>query len=381
MMKFHVVNVYLFKDLIFDRGRSVLTIISLTAVIVSFLAASAMAEVFREFGSQPQTGSRNLLIVSDYALEPRQSKLDDSILQAAAEVVRQEFGPDSMLCAFPVIYRPLDINNRTILVMAVPREYLTRFQNLTLLEGILPENDDQVVVTQTAMQLNGWKIGDRLHIRDGNLLITGRAREETGTSVIWMTYSGGQKLFDAQSDFQIGVLQINANLNLATVQSYLEQDPQFPDGYSVYLEQQLNRRYTDAVRDIVNVAYIITALALGVIIFGTFNAISLTMAERKQDIAILQTIGFTSRMIRVFLLGRMLIQTLVAFCLAWGVMAIIVQNGLQYPLVLHAKTATLHLSPDTMLLGLALTILSASLGAWLPSITKSNQNLADQLRE
>jgi hypothetical protein len=381
MMKFHVVNVYLFKDLIFDRGRSVLTIISLTAVIVSYLAASALSEVFLEFGSQPQTGSRNLLIVSDYALEPRQSKLDDSILQAGAEVVRQEFGPDSMLCAFPVIYRALDINNRTILVMAVPREYLTRFQNLTLLEGVLPENDGQVVVTQTAMQLNGWKIGDRLHIRDGNLLITGRAREETGTSVIWMTYSGGQKLFDAQSDFQIGVLQINTSLNLATVQSYLEQDPQFPDGYSVYLEQQLNRRYTDAVRDIVNVAYIITALALGVIIFGTFNAISLTMAERKQDIAILQTIGFTSRMIRVFLLGRMLIQTLVAFCLAWGVMAIIEQNGLQYPLVLHAKTATLHLSPDTMLLGLALTILSASLGAWLPSITKSNQNLADQLRE
>src|SRR3990172_492028 len=165
MMKFHVVNVYLFKDLFFDRGRSILTIISLTAVIVSYLAASAMAEVFREFGRQPQTGSRTLLIVSDYALEPRQSKLDDSILQAAAEVVRQEFGPDSMLCAFPVIYRTLDINNRTILVMAVPREYLTRFQNLTLLEGILPENDDQVVVTQTAMQLNGWKIGDRLQDR------------------------------------------------------------------------------------------------------------------------------------------------------------------------------------------------------------------------
>ena len=380
-MKFLVLGAYLFKDLFFDRGRSILTIISLTAVIVSYLAASAMAEVFREFGSQPQTGSRNLLIMSDYALEPRQSKLDDRVLQSAVEVVYQEFGPGSVVCAFPVIYRTLDINNSTILAMAVPREYLTRFQNLTLLEGILPENDDQVVVTQAAMQRNGWKIGDRLHIRDGNLLITGRAREETGTSVIWMTYSGGQKLFNAQSDFQIGVLQINASLDLATVQSHLEQDPQFPDGYSVYLEQQLNRRYTDAVRDIVNVAYIITALALGVIIFGTFNAVSLTVAERKQDIAILQTIGFTSRMIRIFLLGRTLIQTLAAFCLAWGVMAIIVQNGLQYPLVLHAKTATLHLSPDTMLLGLALTILSASLGVWLSSITKSNQNLADQLRE
>ena len=380
-MKFPVFGAYLFKDLTFDRARSLLTIISLTAVIVSYLAASAIADVFQKYGSQPQTGSRNLLIMSDYALEPMQSSLDDSILQAGAGIVRQEFGPESIMSAFPVIYRNLEINSRTMQVMAVPPENLMQAYGMTLLEGNWPASDEQVVVTQEGMQMNGWKIGDRILVRDSNLLITGRIQEEDGTSVIWMTYSGGQKLFNAEGDFQIGVLLINGSLDLPTVQASLEGDSHFPKGYAVYLNQQLYGRYTDLVRDLIKVAFIISALALVVIIFGTFNTASLTIAERKQDIAILQTIGFQSRTIRLFLLGRTLLQTLVAFFLAWGVVAIIVEYSLKYPIIFFAKTAVLRLSSETIFLGLLLTMFSASLGVWLTAPAQRSQNLAEQLRE
>jgi ABC-type antimicrobial peptide transport system permease subunit len=381
-MKFPVFGAFLFKDLVFDRGRSLLTIISLTAVIVSYLAASATSEVFLEFGSQQQTGSRNLLIMSDYALDPMQSKLDDSILQTAAEIVRQEFGPDSVRSVFPVIYRILEINDRTMQVLAVPRENLISGYSLVLQEGDWPSNEEQVVVTQEAMQLNGWKIGDRILIRDGNFLITGRVQEEAArTSAIWMTYAGGQKLFNVQSVFQIGVLQINDSLDLTTIQASLEQDPHFPIGYAVYLNQQLYGRYTYLFRDFLKVSFILAALALTVVILGTFNAASLTMAERKQDIAILQTIGFGSRTIRLFLLGRTLLQTLVAFFLAWGVMAIIVIKSQKFPLAFHANTAVLRLSPEILFLGFLLTMLSASLGVWLTPQAQISQTLADQLRK
>jgi ABC-type antimicrobial peptide transport system permease subunit len=355
--------------------------ISLTAVIVSYLAASAISDVFQEYGSLPQTGSRDLLIMSDYALEPMQSKLDNSVLQTAAELVHQEFGPASVSSVFPVIYRTLEINDRTMQVLAVPGENLRRGYGLTLLEGNWPESDEEVVVTQEGIELNGWHIADHILIRDSSLLITGRVQEEARTSVIWMTYSGAQKLFNAKSDFQIGVLQIDGNIDLPTVQATLEQDPQFPKGYAVYLNQQLYIRYTYLVRDLIKVAAIIATLALIVIIFGTLNAASLTMAERKQDIAILQTIGFRSQTVRLFLLGRTLLQTLVAFCLAWGIVAIIFIYSLKFPIVFFAKTAVLRLSPKTILLGLLLTMLSASLGVWLTTHAQSSQNLADQLRE
>jgi putative ABC transport system permease protein len=381
-MKVLVFGAFLFKDLFFDRGRSFLTVISLTAVIVSYLAAFAISGVFLEFGNQRQTGSRDLLILSDNALDPMQSKLDDSSLQTAVEIVRQEFGADSVLSAFPTIYRTLNINERTMRLLAVPGENLMRDSRLTLLEGVWPAGDEQVVVTQEALQLNGWKISDRILIRGSNLLITGRVQEETArTSAIWMTYSGGQKLLNVQSVFQIGVLQIADSLDLPTVQTYLEQNSNFPEGYAVYLNQQLYGRYADLVRDLIKVAFIISALGSAVVILGTFNATSLTMVERNQEIAILRTIGFTSRTIRLFLLGRTLLQTLVAFFLAWGVMAIIVKNSLQFPMVLYANIAVLRLSPEILLLGFFLTVLSASLGVWLTVHAQGSQNLAGQFRE
>jgi ABC-type lipoprotein release transport system permease subunit len=267
-------------------------------------------------------------------------------------------------------------------VLAVPREILILGYGLTLLEGDWPASDEQVVVTQEAMQLNGWKIGDHILIRGSNLLITGHVQGEAAQmSAIWMTYAGGQKLFNVQDEFQIGVLKIEGSLDLPTVQAALEQDPNFPKGYAVYLNQQLYEVYTYIFRDLLKVGFIMAALALGVVIFGTFNAASLTMAERKHDIAILQTIGFQSRTIRLFLLGRTLLQTLVAFLLAWGVMAIIVQNSQQYPMVFQAMTIVLRLSPETLFLGLLLTMFSASLGVWLTARAQSHLSLADQLRE
>jgi ABC-type antimicrobial peptide transport system permease subunit len=103
--------------------------------------------------------------------------------------------------------------------------------------------------------------------------------------------------------------------------------------------------------------------------------------ERKGDIAILQVIGFSSRKIGLFLLGRTLSQTLAAFLLAWGVMMLIVLNSRQDPFVSHGKTAVLHLSPETMLLVLILTLLSASLGSWLSMRSQKRLSLADRLRE
>ena len=381
-MKFPVFGAFLYKDLVFDRGRSLLTIISLAAVIVSYLAATAISEVFLEFGSQPLTNSSELLILSDFALGPIQSIMDDSILQAAAEIVRQEFGSDSVLSAFPALCRSLEINDRTMRVLAIPFENVKSGYSLTLLEGNWPASDEQVVVTQEAMRLNGWKIGDRILIRDRALLITGRVEEEAAQmSAIWMTYAGGQKLFNVEGDFQIGVLQIESSLDLPTVQAALEQDPNFPKGYAVYLNQQVYEVYTYLFRDLLKVGFSMAALALGVVIFGTFNAASLTMAERKHDIAILQTIGFQSRTIRLFLLWRTLLQTLVAFLLAWGVMAIIVQNSQQYPIVSHARTISMRLAPETLFLGLLLTMFSACLGVWLTARAQSHLSLANQLRE
>jgi hypothetical protein len=62
-------------------------------------------------------------------------------------------------------------------------------------------------------------------------------------------------------------------------------------------------------------------------------------------------------------------------------MAIIVKNSQKFPMVFHAMTVVLRLSPEILFLGLLLTMVSASLGVWLTAQAQSSQNLADQLRE
>ncbi len=169
------------------------------------------------------------------------------------------------------------------------------------------------------MQLFNWKTCDNLEIRDTRLMIVGRV-DQAGArmAAIWMNYSSGQELFNAQDNFQIGVLQIGDRLDLSTVQAYLEGDARLPGGYVVYLERQLYERYYHFVADLLKVAFILAVLALGVVCFGAYNTTSLTLMERRRDIAILQTMGFTSRVVRRFLLGRTLLQTRAAFLPAGG---------------------------------------------------------------
>ena len=146
-MKLLAYGSFLLKDLYFDLGRSLLTVLSLAAVVASYLAASVISRVFREYGSQPKSGAGELLVMAADALEPMQSKMDEPTLDAIAGIARRQFGPAALRSAFPVIYRSLEINERTMQLMAIPREDMLNSYDLTLLEGRWPEKDDEIAVT------------------------------------------------------------------------------------------------------------------------------------------------------------------------------------------------------------------------------------------
>ena len=100
-------------------------------------------------------------------------------------------------------------------------------------------------------------------------------------SAIRMTYAGGQKLFNVEGDFQIGVLQIESSLDLPTVSGCFGKRSKFPQRIRGVLNQQVYEVYTYLFRDLLKVGFSMAALALGVVIFRTLNAASLTMTERS----------------------------------------------------------------------------------------------------
>jgi ABC-type antimicrobial peptide transport system permease subunit len=380
---------YLIKDLLYDLGRSLLTVASLAAIILGFLLTAAISTAFLEFGSQVSTGSHNLMILSADSIDPSQGSLTEEVLETAAQAIREKFGPQGLRRASPAIFRTMRIVDWVMQVFAVPRQDMADVYRLTLLEGRYPEDSGsnskpaEIVATQEAMQITGWSMGHTVEILGQKFQIVGIVRYEGGKlASLWMTYPVGQNLFGTRIGFQIGTLQIANDLDTETVRAYLESLPELGPAYAVYLEQQLNERYATFIRAILSFSAFLNVLALSVVSFGAYNATSLTLAERSHEIAILRIVGFSAPVVRRFLFGRALLQTLVAYGVGWALALLITQEGLVSPNIsIIGVTLPLRLSAHTLLLGLALVILFAWLGVWLTARGQERQKLAVLLKD
>jgi hypothetical protein len=142
---------FTFKDLLHDRWRSLLTILSLAVVVVSYLLLAALSQAFILFGRQPQ-GTSNLVIVSSDVLDPMESSVDEAILQAARQAA-----PGKIVNTFPSLFRHMFIQDHVMQVRAVPLEDLKTALALTLLQGTWPEGPQQIVASEGAVQLtSAW---------------------------------------------------------------------------------------------------------------------------------------------------------------------------------------------------------------------------------
>ena len=85
-----ILGYFVANDLIHDRWRSLLTVLSLAVVVVGYLLLASLAQAFAEFGKQSQV-TGNLVIVSAEALDPTEGSLSEDVLRTAQQVAP---GPD-----------------------------------------------------------------------------------------------------------------------------------------------------------------------------------------------------------------------------------------------------------------------------------------------
>lgn len=377
---------YLLKDLRHDLRHNLLAITGLSIMVLSYLMTAALAESFREFGSQPGFTSQNLALLSANAVDPMQGSISQETLDQAVQAVQAAYGPESVYAAAPTILRTLRIQAgsviRSMQFYAVDPQNMTEVYHLVLLEGRYPTSNTEIAASEEAFDLAGWVIGQTIDFYGQEFTLTGRIRYQAGkTASLWMTYATGENLFGTRRGFQVGVIQISSSLDPETVRAYLESVPGIRPDYAVYLEQEVHDRLAETVQDIVAFIVVLDALALGVISFGIFNATSLTLAERSREIALLRVTGFSSGAIRRFLFGRSLLQSLIAYLLGWVLAEWVIRGQVGSSFSLHSAYIKMHLSPENLLLGLALTILFAWIGVWLTSYSQSRQTLASLLNK
>jgi len=367
-----VLGYFTLRDLIHDRGRSLLTILNLAVIVVSYLLLSALSQAFILFGRQPQVTS-NLVIISADILDPMESSLTEDVLQTARQIA-----PDQIRATFPTLFRHMDIQGHVMQVRAVPLEDMRSALALTLLQGKWPDGPQQVVISEGATQITSWKVGTVVRIYGTDFQVVGVARAGGNKfASVWMTYPEGQSLFGVSDGFQIGTLQLDPVANPESVRTELQAALRFSGKVAVYLENALSDRYNQINHDLLTLSVIQALISLLAITFGTYNAVSLSLTERSREILLLRVVGFTLDKLRGFLFAHILALASAAYFLGWIVAFIFINYQRTHdPISIQAAPLVLNLSVLASLLGFLLTVVFAFLGVWLTVGHVSTLNLS-----
>ena len=360
------------RDLFHDRWRSLLTILSLAVVVVSYLLLAALSQAYLSFGNKAQA-STTLMIIDANALDPMESFLPESVLQAAAQIA-----PDQIIATFPSLFRHLDIQGHILQVRAVALEDMQNRLSLSLLQGTWPAGERQIVVTDGLIQVTGWKIGTIAAIYGEDFQVTGIVRSSGSQfASIWMTYAEGQRLFGDSTGFQIGYVQLAPSADPDTLLALLQADPRINTQAAVYLDTTVADRYNQVNQNLLTLSLVQAVISLLAITFGTYNATRLSLTERGHEILLLHVLGFSQAKLRAFLFTRSLLLTLAAYLAGWGVAwAFISYQGLHAPISIQAAPLILSLPPISSLLGLLLSVGFACLGVWLTTGSLSRRELS-----
>jgi ABC-type antimicrobial peptide transport system permease subunit len=354
---------YTILDLLHDRWRTLLTILSLAVVVAGYLLLTSLSKAFLNAGKQSQV-TDNLVIISADAIDPMESSLDEEILETVKEIA-----PNQILRTFPTLFRHLNIDGRIVQVRAVPLEEMSGALELHLVGGVWPLSPHQIVVDEVIAIASAWNIGSVVNIYGTDFQVTGLVRSgENNLGAIWMAYSEGQLLFGSQNGFQIAYLPLASGADPETVCSMLQNNPKIINNYDVYLENAVSDGYNQINHNLVSLCGIMSVIALMAITFGIYNSISLSLTERSHEIGLLRLVGFTQGKLRRILVARALVLTGASYCLGWVAMIIYINiRNKQTPAGFTDAPLTLGMTLSASILGLILATGFAFLGVWFSS--------------
>jgi ABC-type lipoprotein release transport system permease subunit len=352
---------FTFRDLVHDRWRSLLTVLSLAVLVVGYLLLVSQAQAFVILINQSRV-TDNLIIVAVDTIDPMDSSLDEGVLQTA-----QQVAPAQILHAFPTLFRHLTIDGRIMQVRAVPLEDMSTAMAITLLQGRWPESPQQIVVSEAAAQLASWKIGSTVKIYGTDFQVAGLVHTGENTfGSIWMTYAEGQRLFGTSHGFQVGYLSLQPWADPESVRSMLQADARISAVSIVYLETAYAEGYNQSNNNLLILSSILALVSLLALSFSIYTATSLSLTERSLEVGLLRVVGFTQGKLRSFLVARALVLTLAAYGLGWLVSLIFI-NYQRLHTSFDLLFMVLRLTPASTLLGLGLAVIFAFVGVWMTS--------------
>lgn len=354
---------FIFRDLIHDRFRSILTVLGIAVIVIVYLLLTSLSQAFLVFSKETQV-TGNLVLIAANVLDPMESSLKEEILQTALKVA-----PEKIQRVFPVLFRHLNVDGQIMQIRAVPLEEMSGAFALSLFEGRWPINPHEIIVSEGVAQIASWKIGSIVNIYGTDFTVTGFVRAgENNTGAVWMTYPNGQTLFGMRRGFQVGYIRLNPLADPESVRAILQANPSISAYCNVYLENTFSTLYYQINHNFLTLNNIMALVSLLAITFGIYNATNLSLTERSHEIGLLRVVGFTQRKVLGILIVRTFVLVFIAYSFGWVISSLFINyHRAHVTMGVSSAPLILSLTPYASLLGFALSIIFSFLGVWLTS--------------
>jgi len=358
------------------RLRSALTIGGIAVIVAVFLVLSAVATGMANLISNPEVLPRNLALVDKGVVDYCQGQIP------AAVVARLRRWPGLAYVA-PMFHTPVPVKGKMTFVRGVPLEDYAEVEGIQILRGQGLKRGDYVLVGEQLARLNGWDVGDEVEIAGQSLEIIGIFRGGGFLNTeIWMTLEDGERILGRGRFYSLVVLQTAPGTDVGTVRSRLEDSSYLARWVDVATEKELNDKMGKSFKQMEETMNAVSTLALVAIVFGIFNVVSMTVAEKRREIGVLKAVGLSRQDItRVYLLEG-LIQAALGYLL--GVLlgvAMVTYLAHSSAVNLASVPLTPQLSATTVGLSIVLTSLLTLLGAYFPARRAAGVPVVEALRE
>jgi lipoprotein-releasing system permease protein len=116
--------------------------------------------------------------------------------------------------------------------------------------------------------------------------------------------------------------------------------------------------------------------------FGIYTVVSNSVADKRRDIAILRSIGFSQGDLQLIFVMEGIILAMIGVLLGWllgyGLMEIL--GSLDFPIAGEIQHIPLDRSPRQYLIAAAASFLAGAIAAWLPARKAASVDPVDILR-
>jgi putative ABC transport system permease protein len=384
MKYFHLIWAALFRS----KTRTFLTLISIIAAFVLFGLLNAVRVAFNSGGDV--AGAGRLIVTSRLSM---QQPLPESLGARYAQVS----GVAGVASAnwFGGVYQ--DPKNQVV-SFAVSPSYLDLYPEIV----VPPEQKQKWLHTRTGVIVGdalaerfGWKLGDKIPLQSTifpsrasgdntwTFVVTGIMHGKDGNAGYGQMFLFHWKYFDENNAFGSGtvhwyVVKVADPAHADAVADKIDAISANSDHETkAQTEQAFQASF---LKQLVNIGLIVTSI-MGAVFFTllllTGNTMMQAVRERTSELAVLKTIGFSSRSVLLMVLAEsillLLLGGVIGLALVWAIVpGIVAKSGGMIPLQ--------GVGTQTWVTGIVLMLVIGLVVGMLPALRAMRLNIVDALR-